>query len=743
MKLSMNLSGLSANLEDLIDSTSDIFRFGPDIKDLRQQRPYYLVPLLNLDKGQQQRKKIKEEILGNLRRQAEPNSKITDIYVFSHGWHRNLFSGVAAYDRIFSRFLMLLRRGRIEPEAPFSPLFIAMHWHSDPGQDAWVDKNGRRVKASFMENIQQVFEPREDLARFLNDFEEIYELFSKISAPDTLFLDSESDPQVKTLTEKLETYGLRGVLHDPQIDRNTTLPGEKAMLAWRCYQEAQAKRLLIDQGDRPKRFNNPFLALSTLFKFVVSGFGLVTLLSLLFTHTAKILPKLPGWYKHDWPNLLEHVNHQPTYIIPLNYLMNGADALVKWIVCAFHSAACWISQSVFHIYQKPPLLAEIFLGLVVIPLFTLVVSIAWFQIFKKFRSSGVPLIATVSWVPLQLVLSIPILLIAVSTFIFRTWLILLVPLLAVLGLPRLAQVLFWLCVLIIILAQFWQHRTPGLFSERHEEKKLNSFFQQVGGKGREWFAAMARWPISGLRHALAKDSSVNGVVDAIENQLAFFEMQRKGVKAGREASYFMEEILAEDSRLAAAFRLPVARVHLIGHSFGGLLVVNLARSLKGPVQTLCLLQAAIASAWFEGENELCHRIKGTIACVYSGYDMANGFYYPLANGGQLAAGYVGLCNLPSSKQGQPIILGKDGLFASLSEPPKLNDVIMKELKRLSPADPTAVWHQAVNLDASRLIYEGDPRSGGGHDDIFKDDVIHLIWAITQIAIKRETSTPSN
>ena len=39
---------------------------------------------------------------------------------------------------------------------------------------------------------------------------------------------------------------------------------------------------------------------------------------------------------------------------------------------------------------------------------------------------------------------------------------------------------------------------------------------------------------------------------------------------------------------------------------------------------------------------------------------------------------------------------------------------------------------ALNLDASRLIYDGSPAAGGGHDDVYKDDVIHMLWAINQL-----------
>jgi len=38
----------------------------------------------------------------------------------------------------------------------------------------------------------------------------------------------------------------------------------------------------------------------------------------------------------------------------------------------------------------------------------------------------------------------------------------------------------------------------------------------------------------------------------------------------------------------------------------------------------------------------------------------------------------------------------------------------------------------MSLDASRLEYEGNPAAGGGHDDIFKDDVVNLLWSVTNV-----------
>src|SRR5260370_560109 len=56
-----------------------------------------------------------------------------------------------------------------------------------------------------------------------------------------------------------------------------------------------------------------------------------------------------------------------------------------------------------------------------------------------------------------------------------------------------------------------------------------------------------------------------------------------------------------------------------------------------------LLYTGLASGWFADEPGILARLEGSLACVYSAYDTANGVYYPLANHGRLAAGFDGLC----------------------------------------------------------------------------------------------------
>jgi pimeloyl-ACP methyl ester carboxylesterase len=276
---------------------------------------------------------------------------------------------------------------------------------------------------------------------------------------------------------------------------------------------------------------------------------------------------------------------------------------------------------------------------------------------------------------------------------------------------------------------------PGLYDEKTDlwdwkRRRLRVLW----GFPRYWLSALARWPITLLRNSLPADSQILSFVDGIDNQLAFFQMQIKGVSAGVQAAEFLNGLMRE----LEMEKLP--RVHLIGHSFGGLLVANAARTLANQdhepitttrviagnsswgkiesISTVCLLQGALASNWFDQEEKIRNfvrngNIPGRIAAIYSGYDTANGFYYPMANSSRMGAGYVGMYRAGDDKTVVES-LGKNGEFASLVKPPCL-DVT-------SPP--------AISLDASRIIYEGPAATGGGHGDIFKDDVVNLLWAIT-------------
>ena len=650
-----------------------LFWLGPIYpNDLRRLRPYFLVPL-----GDAALPGEVDLVLDNIRAYAKGQA-FTDLYVLSHGWHRNLLSGVAAYDRLVSRFSLLAARGRlaetaaVAPPEDFKPLFIALHWNSDPGDDSWVDKSGRRHKDSFIENCRDVFgiPATGSETQFLADFENLFEFMSQISVAEVDTLGPEWDASAAHLIQALAPYEIRCA--------PATAPlADKVSAIWRCYFETKNKALLTDQGARPRPIGGPLDALSALAKFVIgaAGIGIVTSL------------------------------------VPLDPIKQGIVKAWVWLVARFLPA-----EAPFTLWQR------FLLGLALYAVATAALALVfyfytrltlWMRSFvyegEKRKLSGTPVITALLWFPLQILATLPVLVGLLCSFVFRTNLVLLSLI------PGIYAGMWWWSLyaalgfgLVSTLYSLAGRPVPGLYDERPLERGL--FW-------RNSLAGLARTPIRWLRDLLAPDASIMRLAETLDSQFAFFEMQQKGCNVGCEAGEFL-------GRLMAVLE-GTPEIHLVGHSFGGLVVCNAARTYlashdEARIRSVCLIQGAIASNWFEKElgTTMIPRITGAITCIYSRYDTANGFYSPAANNGRLAAGYIGLCRVPGASN--PPVVGQKGAFAMLVRPPNLASMA-------PPSNP-----YVVNLDASRLIYEGGIALGGGHDDIFKDDVVNLMWSATRI-----------
>ena len=671
-------------------SPPPLFELGPDQgQDFQRARSYFLVPLLGLDSAHDHAY-YRERLVAAL--SAQP---YTDIYVFSHGWHRNLFGAVSAYDRLVSRFTSLFQRGRLQPKSePYNPLFLALHWHSDPGEDNWLDLSGRRDKLSFLLRAQAALKPNNNISEgaFLNILEDLYEYMTYVSAPDVSAFSSNSmSGKVAVLFQRLDKAA---DVHGRLDGGPPTRPEDKVTLVWRCYEEADPQKVLMDQSVLPQPFNSPLQALSNLLKFAVALLGTAAVLGL--------FSKLAHWAPVAGP--VDHLVFALLKTLRLPFLLN------------------WLHQVLPDFLYWAVTLGGLAAGLLGLAVVLLLGTGYWHRKYHKNKGArGLPVLAVGAWLPLQIACTFPLLLVLFTTFLFRNLLILLVfPLVFVCS--SLHWNVFWPVLLFttgcIALAylQYAQGRSvAGLFSERVE--KAGGKVQSI----RDTLADWSRWPIKKLKDAVSQDSAVLSLADAVDRQLAFWKMQRCGTEAGYEAGIFLKELfeqMAADNPAALAG----TRLHLIGHSFGGLVVANAARYLAlntaVPLHSVTLLEAALASDWFQEETwcEQAAHLSGALACVYSAYDSANGFYYPAANSGRMAAGYVGL------DQAGAKCLGKDSLFASLVQPPDIA-LYLKDCH----------VPYVLNLDASRLIFAGGVAAGGGHDDIYKDDVIHMIWAITTLS----------
>lgn len=613
---------------------------GPDKDNILEKRPYFLIPLLEVNKGgnfDEHLKRISERL-----KETSSSKPISDIYVISHGWHRNLFVGASAYDRLLSRFVALMYRGRLklkeEEKEDYNPLFIALHWHSDPGADGWIDPLGRRNKDSFLENAKRCFHySSADSVKFTNAFEDIFRLFSRISAADTKVEDFSKESA--SLLEALRPFTLANV-----ASCTATLE-DKVATAWRCYHEATVKGSLEDQ---------------------------------------EIAPENPK-DKRTRTSLIE-------CLLPIV----GIGALVAWIGQGILKVSAFVGEKAASaVLKNSPAqgmspLKERLIELVASPL-PWIALLSWLWALRVAKKGEGKKGGTG----------------AIFTFIAY--------------LPDiLTRIVRWRW-------QNWRKRKDPKFLkiEHDRNPEISAYWRNIGD--------MLGEPLQAIQDRLPKKHWLNSLVTTIHNQTEFYTMQHKAVRAGFEAADFVHLLvdkLRECGKLSVEEGDAKTKIHLIGHSFGGLLVANLSHSLmdakhattKPHVRSLCLVQAALKSFWFDNSQDgdatvnHCREGKGVIACTYSRYDTANGSIFPLVNYRHKAAGHVGL------------YVGDNGknLAARI-----MDDAPEERILLVESPDITAPPSNIMNIDASRLIYEGPPASGGGHDDIFKDDVVALIWGVTR------------
>ena len=584
-------------------------------------RPYFLI---RLDEGGDAASRIPEIIAWV----NQINAPLDEVFVLSHGWHRNFYSAVSAYDRIMSRFVQLAFRQRLDPAPERRELYLTLHWHSDPGTNRFYDKSGRRSKDSFLENIQNVFVREANDMNFLNFFEDVFELFSRQATTENdnlAELDDDFKQKCQHILRGFNAHALKG-------ENLYQRPAHKLVVAWDCYHRATVRAPVTDQTIPPHSYENLWEVVWNTLKFLVSVVGPAALLGALWKYVPAFDVK--------------------TALIGVGVL--------------FLTGVLWLGVHTL------------------------------FPAERKSKTASIDLVA--AWVSFQAPLALAFLLLLLIACVFGR-----------------------------IIAYFTERI---LFSERSGERN-----QETGKiQSRGWSvaaAAFVRTPTRWLKAALKTPENVPPLVDTVDGTLAFWEMQIRGVDAGRKAALFLEKLLAADTGQRFA---PTTRFHFVGHSFGGLVLLNAVRHIvhdaalkerfaRMQINSLTLLQAAVASDWLRGETKIRERITGAIGCIFSRYDTANSFYYPLANGARMAAGYVGLTvdkkeaaafRLPLEQAPE-----QEGLFAMLAHTPDLK----KLLRQTHPF--------LVNLDASRMIFDGPVASGGGHSDIFKDDIIHLCWAVSQ------------
>lgn len=678
------------------------FSTGPD-KYLRKCRPYFWVPL-NMRPERTPEIPIPyadavEEVTQWLHRKdaqgQDQQPTITDVFVISHGWHRNLFSAAAAYDRLLGRFINLTHTGRLRPQRPFVPLFLTLHWHSDPGADAWLDKCGRRHKASFMRNAAEYFELDDKHApgaQFTRDFEQLFNLLSKMSS-------TPEDPASMVNKTRLQ-QGLLSLDNYRMKEQVVPLErSEKVTLLWMCYHEATAHGPLLPQTESPEKvYFTAWQAVQTAGKFLIGALGI-----------AAVAAAFLGQFRDITDHIWNRFHHKAAEL--LGTTGGFGASLFTWVlICAVFLLGLVVTLPLFylttpdrplHTYEWNDEATVAAGGPATAP-----TSEAKNQ--KTRRSRGFPALLVILWLHVQLCLTVPFVLVSLITYLIGG-----------VG-PKTSK--------------------PSPNDERLGDRgsappAIDCTTPGAGPRPprgvRSALARLARWPIRRLQHSVSPDSFLLPLADTIDSQLAFYEMQFYGVISGAQAAQAMVSLVEADAAAAnnAAGKLAQARFHFVGHSFGCLVVANAVRHLaydnrfKQPIQTLAFLQAAVGSDWFYREDQLIAKVRGNIACVFSRYDTATGFYYPLSSNARMGAGNVGLAHGPAQL---PAGVSYDDPRSVGSKLPKLVMLVDPPRLNLPPGQ------NIVNLDASRIVHEGAVASGGGHDDIFKDDLLHLLWSVCDL-----------
>jgi general stress protein YciG len=208
-------------------------------------------------------------------------------------------------------------------------------------------------------------------------------------------------------------------------------------------------------------------------------------------------------------------------------------------------------------------------------------------------------------------------------------------------------------------------------------------------------------------------------------QLSFWKMKNRARTVGEGGMHSFIASLQQ--------ALPATRLHLMGHSFGCIVVSSIlggpggAKALPRAVDSLVLVQGAL-SLWGYAESIPGHKtagyfnpmikrgaVRGPIVITRSEHDTAVGTFYPIA---ARLSGKVDFAPLP--EYGAIGAFGMQGI-GNVSAAELLPHTASYDFK-------PGMIH---NLDGSRFIAKMDG-SSGAHSDIDGPQVAHAIWQAARV-----------
>lgn len=205
-------------------------------------------------------------------------------------------------------------------------------------------------------------------------------------------------------------------------------------------------------------------------------------------------------------------------------------------------------------------------------------------------------------------------------------------------------------------------------------------------------------------------------------QLTFWTMKKRAKEVGEKGLH----PLLQKMQAAA----PSLRIHLMGHSFGCIVVssalagVKEAAPLARPVASCVLVQGATSLWAFAASNPFQEgagyfsqilskkSVRGPLVSTRSSFDYALGRIYPWA---------AGIANQVAFEPGEEPQFGAIGIHG-LCGLPQASGLPMKAAGEAYQLAPGGVY----NVDGSKFISKLDGMSGA-HSDIGGPEVAHLIW----------------
>jgi hypothetical protein len=219
------------------------------------------------------------------------------------------------------------------------------------------------------------------------------------------------------------------------------------------------------------------------------------------------------------------------------------------------------------------------------------------------------------------------------------------------------------------------------------------------------------------------DTLLSGVLAPLR-QLSFWKMKDRARRVGESQMHdFVRKIQVRSE----------ARVHLMGHSFGCIVVSSIVNGPKGgagllrPVETLVLVQGALSiwsycaqlpnatdRAGYFHDLIARQQVAGPIVTTQSQYDAAVGQLYPWAAGVRQQVAYD-----PQVQYPRYAALGSFGIRGMTGG---VDD------RQMMPHTVEYGFRpgQIYNLESSRYIRFGDGVSGA-HNDIDGLEVAHAVW----------------